>query len=189
MCGGLWERSCWFQSISWLMDRCLQCSQQSPQLAPQNVSDRPSTVKCSGSKMQSIKTATTQPHLNQLPHKNGAYEKIHLYLWKYIPAITNPHTQSLASFQSESETRHLPATMTYSPNMDFPHRNGTQRMPIHSCLSLGMTPPWDWVWAPVWQEQLSTPPSPRPHTVLLPASQTATTAQCSRGSILPSTSI
>lgn len=123
------------------MDRCLQCSQQSPQLAPQSVSERPSTVKCSGSKMQSLKTTIIQSHLYQLPHKNGAYEETHLYLWKHIPAITNPHAQRLASFQSESETCHFPATMTYSPDMDFPQRNGTHRMPIHPCLSLGMTPP------------------------------------------------
>lgn len=103
------------------MDRCLQCSQQSPQLAPQSVSDRPRTVKHSGSKMQSSKTAITQPYLNQLPHRNGAHEKTHLYLWNYIPAITNPHSQSLAYFQSESVTHHLPATMTCSPDVDFPH--------------------------------------------------------------------
>lgn len=121
MCGGLWERSCWFQSISWLMDRCLQCSQQSPQLAPQSISDRPRTVKCSGSKMQCSKTAATQPYLNQLPHKSGACEETHFYLWKYIPAITNPHGQSLPDFQSESVARHLPATTTCSPDVDFPH--------------------------------------------------------------------
>lgn len=186
MCGGLWERSWWFQSISWLMDRCLKCSQQSPQLAYQSVSDRPRTVKCSGSKMQSLKTAITQPYLNQHPHKNGAYEKTHLYLWKYIPAITNPHSQSLPYFQSESVTCHLPATTSCSPDVDFPH--GTHRMPIHPCLCLGMTSLWDRVWGPVWQE-LSTPPSPRTRAVLLPALQTATTAQCSIGSILPSTTI
>lgn len=120
------------------MDRCLQCSQQSPQLAPQSVSDRLRTVKHPGSKMQSSKTAITKPYLNQLPHRNGAHEKTHLYLWNYIPAITNPHGQSLAYFQSESVTRHLPATVTCSPDVDFPH--GDHRMPIHPCPSLGMTP-------------------------------------------------
>lgn len=123
------------------MDRCLKCSQQSPQLAYQSVSDRPRTVKCSGSKMQSLKTAITQPYLNQHPHKNGAYEKTHLYLWKYIPAITNPHSQSLPYFQSESVTCHLPATTSCSPDVDFPH--GTHRMPIHPCLCLGTTSLWD----------------------------------------------
>lgn len=129
MCGGLWERSCWFQSISWLVDRCLQCSKQSPQLAPQSVSDRPRTMKCSGSKMQSSKMAITQPYLNQLPHKSGAYEETYLYLWKYIPAITNPHSQSLPYFQSESVAHHLPATMTCSPDVDFPHGDSQNAHP------------------------------------------------------------
>lgn len=98
---------------------------------------RPPTVKCSGSKMQGLKTAVTQPYLNQLPHKKREYEKTHLSLWKYIPAITNPHGQSLAYLQSEFVTCHLPATMTHSPDVGFPYGDPCNAYSIPASL-------WGW---------------------------------------------
>ena len=162
------------------MDRCLQCTQQSPQLGPQSISGRPRTVKCSGCKAQSSKTSVTQPYLNQLPHKNGTCKKIHCCLWQYISAITYPHGYSLAYFQSESVWRHLPAThiMLFSEvgSLHGDPRNVYSSLPLfadNTSLEQGLT-----------RKTSSTPSAPRTHAVLLPALHTTIAAQRSRGSIL-----
>lgn len=80
------------------MDRCLQYTQQSPQLAPQSISDRPRTEKCPDMEAQSSKTFAL--YLNQL-HTKVEHKKIHHCLGRIFQQLLILLVKNLAYFQPE----------------------------------------------------------------------------------------